>query len=58
MPHLTYSKTPPEEPGWYWVRLHGNFVTIKEVYVPEGYPVDTWRNTEWAGPIPKPEQEA
>ena len=52
---LRWSKEPPKEPGWYWVRDYGKRIHIVDVgcdmteYEPQPY-------REWAGPIPEPEE--
>jgi hypothetical protein len=53
---LRWSKEPPKEPGWYWVRDYGKRIHIVDVgcdmteYEPQPY-------REWAGPIPEPEEK-
>ena len=50
---LRWTKEPPKEPGWYWVRDYGKRIHIVDVgcnmtkYEPQPH-------REWAGPIPKP----
>lgn len=52
---LRWSKEPPKEPGWYWIRDYGKRIHIVDVgcdmteYEPQPY-------REWAGPIPEPEE--
>ena len=52
---LRWTKEPPKEPGWYWVRDYGKRIHIVDVgcdmteYEPQPH-------REWAGPIPEPEQ--
>lgn len=61
---LTWTKTMPTEPGWYWRR--GARVEILEVtredgclWVHNGVRSwelnDSWSMSEWAGPIPLPD---
>lgn len=52
---LRWTKEPPKEPGWYWVRDYGKRIHIVDVgcnmteYEPQPH-------REWAGPIPEPEE--
>ena len=52
---LRWSKEPPKDPGWYWIRDYGKRIHIVDVgcdmteYEPQPY-------REWAGPIPEPEE--
>ena len=52
---LRWSKEPPKEPGWYWIRDYGKRIHIVDMgcdmteYEPQPY-------REWAGPIPEPEE--
>lgn len=52
---LRWTKEPPKEPGWYWIRDYGKRIHIVDVgcdmteYEPQPY-------REWAGPIPEPEE--
>ena len=53
---LRWTKEPPKEPGWYWVRDYGKRIHIVDVgcdmteYEPQPH-------REWAGPIPEPEEQ-
>lgn len=53
---LRWTKEPPKEPGWYWVRDYGKRIHIVDVgcdmteYEPQSH-------REWAGPIPEPEEQ-
>lgn len=67
---LVWRKEPPDRPGWWWLRRHGNEVSMAMIFWSElnelfsatchGYydPVsvsDSWfRDCEWAGPIEPP----
>ena len=50
---LRWTKEPPKDPGWYWIRDYGKRLHIVDVgcdmteYEPQPY-------REWAGPIPEP----
>ena len=52
---LRWTKEPPKDPGWYWIRDYGKRIHIVDVgcdmteYEPQPY-------REWAGPIPEPEE--
>lgn len=52
---LRWTKEPPKEPGWYWIRDYGKRIHIVDVgcdmteYEPQPY-------RKWAGPIPEPEE--
>lgn len=52
---LRWTKEPPKEPGWYWIRDYRKRIHIVDVgcdmteYEPQPY-------REWAGPIPEPEE--
>ena len=52
---LRWTKEPPKEPGWYWIRDYGKRLHIVDVgcdmteYEPQPY-------REWAGPVPEPEE--
>lgn len=52
---LRWTKEPPKDPGWYWIRDYGKRLHIVDVgcdmteYEPQPY-------REWAGPIPEPEE--
>ena len=53
---LRWTKEPPKDPGWYWVRDYGKRIHIVDVgcnmtkYEPQPH-------REWAGPIPEPEEQ-
>ena len=63
---LVWTKSPPTEPGWYWVRMWG-VVEMRRVYRAAGHlrlvmenwsmPENEWRREAeaWAGPIPEPQ---
>lgn len=52
---LRWTKEPPKEMGWYWIRDYGKRLHIVDVgcdmteYEPQPY-------REWAGPIPEPKE--
>lgn len=52
---LRWTKEPPKEPGWYWIRDYGKRIHIVDVgcdmteYEPQPY-------RKWAGPIPESEE--
>lgn len=58
-----YTKTPPTQAGFYWLktRMGGNEELIRQVYKQRdrfscgGRDVKDWKDTQWAGPIPYPE---
>lgn len=53
---LRWTKEPPKDPGWYWIRDYGKRIHIVDVgcdmteYEPQPH-------REWAGPIPEPEEQ-
>jgi len=64
---------PPTEPGWYWHRKKGHEEGVIFAVAPHSETGDLWAHTidggwkapiqdtgehEWAGPIPKPLEEA
>jgi hypothetical protein len=69
---LQWTRTPPTEPGWYWIRggvLNHRKPTLVEVWRGEqclrirradgsGYTrADSVPHIEWAGPIQEPPEE-
>jgi len=68
---MRYSTAPPTEPGWWWqrdyhqtercllVHFYLGDLCLEEFNVLGGRtyaPIRENRTTEWAGPIPRPEQ--
>ena len=65
---LKWTSEPPQEPGWYWLRYEGR-IEVAKVYHADGdwccqFAGDNgaWLLSEnaedWAGPIPKPTENA
>lgn len=72
---MNWTDKPPQEPGWYWLRIDGKHVGVTKVrpimekdtglyaairtrrLVPVNFNHDRdMEGTEWAGPIPEPEE--
>jgi hypothetical protein len=67
---LRWSREPPTEPGWYWVKDHVGTGIVEVVIRPghrylaiyeDSYPKGNFIPVagilaEWAGPIPEPEE--
>lgn len=54
---LCWTKEPPKEPGWYWVRFDGNEVRMLEIRRDWLKTVQKITEWEWAGPIPEPREK-
>lgn len=51
---LRWTKEPPTEPGWYWLRQANTKDLVQIVRAcGEELPYN-WENAEWAGPIQEP----
>lgn len=66
---MKWTKEKPTKPGWYWFRSeteYGTCTTVLEIRNVQGglvvvetiaiYPLEEFREGEWAGPIPEPEE--
>lgn len=64
---LVWTRVPPSEPGWWWIRdLNGRAIIEVKTMAPSyklclmsgpvAVPVDITRGVEWSGPIPLPKE--
>lgn len=53
---LRWTKEPPKEPGWYWLRCFEQSASIINVAC-DLTEYEAKPHIEWAGPIPEPEGE-